>query len=622
MFENFKGTSPRWMIFGIDMFLSVVALVIAYQLRFNFDVPVKVREEYYLALPYFIVIRSLGFFLGKTYTGMIRYTGFRDSLRVLVVVFFTSLTMGLINLVVNEFFGQGYLIPFTILIIEFLLVLFFIVLYRLVVKLTFYEIKTVPDLQRKIIIYGAGDKGIITARTLSEQLFSKNKLVAYIDDNKRKSGKTLDNTKVYHSRMLEKLLKSNNVDELIIAIENIDKRAKQKVINVCLKYGVKVLTVPPFQDWIGGELTEKQIKTVKIEDLLGRDEIYLEQEKVNSFISNKTVMVSGAAGSIGSELVRQLIQFNPSKIVLVDQAESDLYDFEVELLTSNLNVNIELAIADVSDFVRISHVFDFYKPKIVFHAAAYKHVPLMEKNPAEAIRVNVLGTINMAKLANEYGSEVFTMVSTDKAVNPTNVMGASKRIAEIYIQSLNKNSKTNYVTTRFGNVLGSNGSVIPLFKKQIENGGPLTVTHPDITRYFMTIPEACLLVLEAASMGKGGEIFVFDMGEAIKINDLALNMIKLSGLEPEIDIKIKYSGLREGEKLYEELLNSQETTAPTHNPKIMIGKVQEFEFDEVNVKVEKLTEQINNFDNFTLVKLMKGIVPEFKSKNSIYSELD
>jgi FlaA1/EpsC-like NDP-sugar epimerase len=393
-------------------------------------------------------------------------------------------------------------------------------------------------------------------------------------------------------------------------------------VDTCLQHNIKVLSVPPVSKWINGELSFNQLKTVAIEQLLERDPIKLDVSLIEQQLHGKIVLVTGAAGSIGSELARQILRFHPGKVILLDNAESPLHEVEMELADKYAPAQFEVVIGDVRNRERMENVFRTFKPHVVYHAAAYKHVPMMENNPSESILTNVLGTKVTAELAVEHNVEKFVLISTDKAVNPTNVMGASKRIAEIFTQSLGKQVKTKFITTRFGNVLGSNGSVIPRFKKQIEEGGPVTVTHPDITRYFMTIPEACQLVLEAGCMGKGGEIFVFDMGKQVRIADLAKKMIKLSGLTEGRDIQIVYTGLRPGEKLYEELLADTENTLPTHHPQILIGKVKEYAFDEIKQKIEKLITLFYGQDNIEIVSRMKELVPEFRSNNSIFEKLD
>jgi FlaA1/EpsC-like NDP-sugar epimerase len=400
---------------------------------------------------------------------------------------------------------------------------------------------------------------------------------------------------------------------------------------LCLALNVKVRNVPPVERWINGELSYNQIKNVRIEDLIERDTIVLDKVAVANQIKGKTVIVTGAAGSIGSEIVKQLIEFNPSKLILVDKSEVRLYELDTYLNENHKIAHstfVEIIVGDICDINRMNKVFSTYKPNIVYHAAAYKHVPLMEDNPCEAVRINVGGTKVIANMAMMHGTDKFVMVSTDKAVNPTNVMGASKRIAEIYVQSLNNKiasdgtGKTKFITTRFGNVLGSSGSVIPRFRKQIEEGGPITVTHPDITRYFMTIPEACQLVLEAGNMGKGGEIYIFDMGKSTKIIDLAKKMIQLSGLTLGQDIQIVFTGLRPGEKIEEELLADQENTLPTYHPKIMIGQVRTYDFSIVSHKIDTLLNITQEQNDLDVVLTMKKIVPEYVSKNSVYESLD
>ncbi|AZQ63560.1 polysaccharide biosynthesis protein [Flammeovirga pectinis] len=489
-------------------------------------------------------------------------------------------------------------------------------------RIFYYKLPT-----KNIIIYGAGAAGAITKDVLDKDTTCNYSIKAIIDDNKSKQGKIMGGVKIYSQRSIldPKFLDDNDIDELILSINNLVPSRKRKIVDKCLSLDLFIKNIPPFQTWINGELSAKQIQRVKIEDLLDRKPIQLENENVKREVENKVLLVTGAAGSIGSEIALQLIHYNPKKLIILDQSETGLYDIERYLLP-HINGDfskLEVIIADISNQNRIDQVFKEFTPDIVYHAAAYKHVPMMEKNPSEAILVNVCGSRNIANAAVKYSTEKFVMVSTDKAVNPTNVMGASKRLAEIYIQSLGKtsNCKTKFVTTRFGNVLGSNGSVIPLFREQIEKGGPITVTSDKITRYFMTIPEACQLVLEAGAMGNGGEIFVFDMGEAVRIIDVAKKMIKLSGLQEGEDIDIKITGLRPGEKLYEELLNNEENTIPTHHPKIMAGKVREYIYEDVILQYESLFSKIN-VDDHKLIAKVKEIVPEYVSNNSIFERLD
>jgi FlaA1/EpsC-like NDP-sugar epimerase len=514
----------------------------------------------------------------------------------------------------------------SILIIDFFICLFWMVILRFFVK-SFYE-SFVNQFKPTIgvLIYGAGYTGMLTKNVFQTDRSTNYKILGFIDDNESKIGKTIEGIKVYSlPEVLDKFVGSNDGMEVIMAINNMSAKSKRKISDIFLDRGVVVKALPPVDKWVEGEFAMNQIHNVKIEDLLGREVIQMNNKRIGEEISGKIILVTGAAGSIGSEIVRQLIAYFPAKLVLVDQAESALYDLEYELAGKvPTNVQLIVNVADVSDTRRISKIFKNHRPDIVFHAAAYKHVPLMENNPYEAIKTNVIGTRILAELASEVGVEKFVMVSTDKAVNPTNVMGATKRLAEMYTQSMNQieGVKTKFIATRFGNVLGSNGSVIPLFKKQIERGGPVTVTHPEITRYFMTIPEACELVLEAATMGQGGEVFVFDMGESVKIIDLAKKMITLSGLRVDKDIEIRYTGLRPGEKLYEELLNNDENTLPTHHPKILIAEVNTPSYAYMEVATNDLNHLLSSGNNNSIVAKIKEIIPEYKSNNSVFETLD
>ncbi len=617
-----KSYTPRWIVFLIDLFICAISISSAFLLRFNFAIP----EEYYNSLnfiiPYVLFFRSVTFLIFKTYAGIIRYSGAKDTERIFIVAITGSIVFIIIN-AINYFFINGtFIIPFSIVVIDFLLTVFLMASFRLATKIIYQEIYNPSKEKTEIIIYGAEQFGVITKRTLDRDAESKHKVLAFIDIENSNIGKTLEGVTIYHPEYLETLVEKNTVEKLIIAKENIGPEEKQDIIERCLQYNIQVLSVPDVNTWINGELSFNQIKEVKIEDLLERPPIVLDIQKIKKKLLNKSILVTGAAGSIGSEIVRQLISFNPKKIILFDQAESPLYDMELDLQEKFNFYNFEIVIGNIADEYRIKKLFKEFNPSFVYHAAAYKHVPMMENNPTEALRTNILGTKIIADISNEYNVEQFVMVSTDKAVNPTNVMGASKRIAEIYIQSLNQISKTNFVTTRFGNVLGSNGSVILRFKKQIDKGGPVTVTHPDVTRYFMTIPEACQLVIEAGAISQGGEIFIFDMGKSVKIIDLAKKMIKLSGLTIGKDIQIKFTGLRPGEKLYEELLNDLENTIPTHHSKIMIAQVRNYDFEEVQIKFKELIDLQKEHNNFDVVRKMKEIVPEFKSQNSTYEELD
>jgi FlaA1/EpsC-like NDP-sugar epimerase len=565
-------------------------------------------------------VRILSFSIGKTYAGIIRYTSSKDAQRIFIVISIGSLTLAVID-VCSFAYAAKIIIPTSIIIIDYIVTVFLLVSLRTLVKVLYYELKNPKRDKTKVIVYGAGEAGVITLRTLDKDAGTKYKVVAFIDDDRKKKGKKIEGVRIHHTNELDDLLKNSDISFIIISTVHIPTSKKQMVVEKCLSYNTRVLNVPPISSWINGQLSFKQIKKVKIEDLLERDEIVLDKEKTYAQLHNKIILVTGAAGSIGSEIVRQIIHFNPQKIILLDQAESAIYDLVNELKEFK-QTSFEEVIADIRNNQRMENVFKHFKPQIVYHAAAYKHVPLMEMNPSEAVSTNVGGTKIVADLAVKYFVEKFVFVSTDKAVNPTSVMGASKRAAEIYIQSLGITTKTKFITTRFGNVLGSNGSVIPLFKKQIEKGGPITITHPEITRYFMTIPEACQLVLEAGCMGNGSEIFIFDMGKSVKIVDLAIKMIRLSGLTVGKDIEIVYTGLRPGEKLYEELLNNAENTLPTHNKHIMIAKVQPYNFENIKPEVLKLIELFETQDNIKIVKQLKSIVPEYISNNSIYESLD
>ena len=493
----------------------------------------------------------------------------------------------------------------------------------------------------RVVIYGAGEAGVATKRTFDHDPRVNKNIIAFVDDDERKVGKTIDGIKILSAGTLESMIAAKEVDELIFASYTIPVEKKNQIVDTCLEHEVLVLNIPPVDVWMGGKLQSTQIQNINIEDLLNRKTIQIDAEGIQQQLNQKRILITGAAGSIGSEIVRQLMKFETSLIILNDQSETALHDLYLELGDSHQVKNFHAFIGDVRDKKRMEHLFETYKPHYVYHAAAYKHVPLMEDNASEAVKTNVFGTKTIADLAVKYAVQKFVMISTDKAVNPTNVMGASKRIAEIYVQSLNKSisnkefnftnglshlnanrSNTRFITTRFGNVLGSNGSVIPRFRQQIEKGGPVTVTHPEITRYFMTIPEACRLVLEAGCMGKGGEIFIFDMGKSVKIVELAKRMIRLAGLVPNQDVKIEYTGLRPGEKLFEELLNDHENTLPTHHEKIMIGTVREYLFNEIEGQIYTLINHAKNNDDMQVVKFMKQIVHEFKSKNSVFEELD
>ncbi|MFY8138420.1 MAG: polysaccharide biosynthesis protein [Flavobacteriales bacterium] len=543
-------------------------------------------------------------------------------MRIFVVLSSGTAAFAALNFFKFHFLDGTYYLPFSILIIEYLLSLFAMIVSRIAVKVLYIELKTPAKTRKRVLVFGAGEGGLITKRTIDRDSRSGMEVIAFLDDDKNKAGKKLEGADIYQSKKLNDLLSSEKVDEIILAVPNLPQSRKAEIIKLALEHNVKVSQLPPATQWIGGELSVRQIRDIRIEDLLGREPIQLDNTQINQKLKGKIVLITGAAGSIGSELARQVLNYNPKKLVLLDQAETPLFELDNELRKSFDEVIWEPVIGDVRQYDRMKRMMDHFRPDIIFHAAAYKHVPLMESNPSEAILVNVLGTKNLSDLAADFAVKDFIFISTDKAVNPTSVMGSSKRAAEMYVQSKNSQSTTNYITTRFGNVLGSNGSVIPIFKKQIEVGGPLTVTHEDVTRFFMTIPEASQLVLQASAMGKGGEIFAFDMGESVKIIDLAKNMLKLSGLEEGRDIEIKITGLRPGEKLYEEVLSDKENSLPTPHEKILIAKVREYSYDDISQQISQLISLFDEQNNEKIVAQLKLMIPEYVSNNSEFQRLD
>jgi len=617
-----KKHTPRWIILLIDLSITTFSIILAFLLRFNFDIKTEYFNLIHYIVLYVLLVRLMFFLLTKSYAGIIRYTGSRDTLRILLVVIYSNSFYVLVNIIFFYFINTKFVIPFSIIIIDFFVSIFLLTTFRLFVKMIYSEVNDFFKEEKKIVILGVNENAITTKRVLTRDIEVKYKIVAFIDPNNVGMKKQLDGVRFYNFNELTSIFHKYDVSELIIADKDIEPQKKQTFIDLCFENDVNVLTLPDVKDWINGELSYNQIRKINIEDLLERAPIVLDEGKIKADILNKTVLVTGAAGSIGSEIVLQLTKFRPKKIIVFDQAESPLYDLELELREKHGFTNFDIVIGDVTNKIRVSKLFEAFKPNIVFHAAAYKHVPMMENNPSEAIKTNVCGTKTVADTSILYGVNKFVMISTDKAVNPTNVMGASKRIAEIYIQTLQQNSDTSFITTRFGNVLGSNGSVIPRFRQQIEDGGPVTVTDPEITRFFMTIPEACQLVLQAGAIGNGGEIFIFDMGKSVKIVDLAKKMIKLSGLKLGKDINLKFTGLRPGEKLYEELLADKENTIPTEHTKIMVAKTRQYDKNDIISKIDNMLLILKNHDNFEIVQLMKEILPEFVSKNSVYESLD
>ncbi|MDO5987860.1 nucleoside-diphosphate sugar epimerase/dehydratase [Flavivirga amylovorans] len=609
--------ASKWLVLAIDLTIVLSTFFMAYLIRFNFTLNFDLKQ-FLIQLPFLLIVATFSFLLIGSFKSVIRHTGFTD-----VVNLFKSISvMSLICITVvsvNRMFEilPEFTIPLSIVVMHALLSFVVLSASRLLFKMSYKYLKCKLMSSKRVLIYGAGDSGIVTYNALISNVTTKFQVVGFIDDNSKKKGKSINGISIFSKEKINnKYIESNQIDELIIASKNIEKENLINLVNL----NIKITKIPPIENWINGELNVKQIKQVQIEDLLGRPPIEINNPNLINEFTGETVIVTGAAGSIGSELVKQLSNFDVKQLILVDQAESALYDLQQDL-KQNGKHNFTAIVADIRDGLRIDTIFQNHKPTMVFHAAAYKHVPLMEESPYEAIKINVNGTKLLADTASRYNVKKFVFVSTDKAVNPTSVMGATKRMAEMYISCLQKESKTKFITTRFGNVLGSNGSVIPLFKKQIENGSPLTLTHKDITRYFMTIPEASQLVLEAGTMGKGGEIFIFDMGESVKIYDLAKNMIKLSGLRFPEDIDIKITGLRPGEKLYEELLANGENTLSTYHKKIMISKTRELDYEKIRTQIEELC-ITNRFQNNNIVMKMKRLIPEYKSNNSDYERFD
>jgi FlaA1/EpsC-like NDP-sugar epimerase len=619
-----NNTLPRVWILAADMVIVIVAFVMANLLLFYDYFPnITINWKQTWLVPLFYLV---AFLISRTYDGMLRYAGFNDIRKIFssctltfVVLFFSKLFF----IKVHRSIAVDYYPPFTVMVYHYLITLVLMIIMRFTIRRLYNEVYKNAGEKMNTIIYGAGDGGTMLMRTLSQDTNSKFRIKAFVDDDPQRAKKQINTIKVYSPQeaLTTDFIQKNNIEALIIAIPSLSEKRNKEIIEQGLALNLNVKSIPSFDKWVDGKFSSNQIQDIKIEDLLGRKPIILGKSNVIREINNKVVLVTGAAGSIGSEICRQVMHYNPTKLIMLDQAESPMYDFQFEMNNTpdfkKMHDKMAFVITNVKDPVRMREVFEMYHPQVVFHAAAYKHVPFMEENAYEAVYVNVFGTKLVADLAVEYGVEKFVMISTDKAVNPTNVMGATKRIAEIYTQS--RAGKTKFITTRFGNVLGSNGSVVPLFRKQIEKGGPITVTDRRITRFFMTIPEACSLVLEAGSIGEGGDIFVFDMGEKVKIWDLAEKMRKLAHRP---DIEIIETGLRPGEKLYEEVLANEENTIKTDNEKIMHAIVRKYEAAEVDSMIAKLYDELETCDPMKIVAQMKVIVPEFKSNNSVFSQLD
>jgi FlaA1/EpsC-like NDP-sugar epimerase len=618
----------RWIVLLYDSIAVYATYILSNIIRHNFELlsisPFTMEMQSMIVFVTYVC----SFLFFRSYSGIIRLTGINDALRIFKATGTAFLFLLAVIFIFRAYLpAQTYIPPLSVVVIHFLLTPFFLIGSRFIIKSVYSEIVRRERKKRiNVMIYGGGSAGLLTRNALMQDVYYHYEIACFIDDNNSKVNKFIEGIPVVspEKALTEAYVNRNNISQLIIAIQNLDIEYKKQIVEKGLDLAVEVKVVPAIDNWINGQLSAGQLRKVRIEELLERDPIRLDNQNVQREIYNKVVMITGAAGSIGSEIAMQVLQYKPARLILVDQAESPLYDLQFEI-NNNKKYKIHAdrviyMVASVKDRFRMNNIFRTYKPQLIYHAAAYKHVPLMEDHPYEALLVNVFGTKIIADLAVEHQVNKFVMISTDKAVNPTNVMGASKRIAEIYTQCMS-NGKTQFITTRFGNVLGSNGSVIPLFKKQIESGGPVTITHKDITRYFMTIPEACNLVLEAGAMGNGGEIFVFDMGVPVKIYDLAVKMIRLSGLKQD-DIKIVEVGLRPGEKLYEELLANQENTTNTHHPKIMRALVRQHNQHEIKTLLNELSALIIETDDFALVKKMKAIVPEYQSNNSIFSTLD
>lgn len=616
----------KWLILVIDLLMVFGLFLFAYVIRFNFNMEVARQSFYLVQMPYVLLVFFSAFLIFQSYSGIIRHTTVKDSIKIFFALTIAALSMVAVTLYVQRHYINHPLnIPFSVILVHYLLCAFVLVNIRFMIKLIYYHLVTGRKEYQNVLIYGAGTLGIVTKHALDQSIDSNYRVVGFIDDNPSKQRKKIEGIQVYSPLYVfrSKFIEKTQIKVVILAIQELSLVQKQAIANKCLNYNLEVKIVPPVEKWLHGELSVNRIASIKIEDLLGREAIVLDKDNIIRGIANKKILITGAAGSIGSEIVRQVMQYKPAQLILYDQAETPMNDLFLEIQSMQTNIPVSCIIGDVTNKKKLQQLFASMCPDVVFHAAAYKHVPMMEDNPYEAIRVNVGGTRILSDLSVDFNVSRFVMISTDKAVNPTNVMGASKRIAEIYTHSLNKiKGKTRFIITRFGNVLGSNGSVVPLFKKQIEAGGPVTVTHPAITRFFMTISEACQLVLEAAFMGKEGEIYVFDMGESVNIADLAKKMIKLSGYVLNKDIEIVYTGLRQGEKLHEELLANKEKTKPTHHPKIMIGQVNDYDCHQAIAQIIQLIDSLDEMSEMQLVDAMKRIVPEFISNNSVYSILD
>ena len=616
---------PIWSILIIDVLIVIISCFLTYFLRSDFTNNFTPSYEVGRTVCWAVGVNLIFFRIFRTYLNVLRFSSFIDIMRI-----FMALSVGYSTLAVASFIALSFfnyrIAEISVLFVIFIINFALMTCSRIVVKLFFDSLNFDNKKTTNVFIYGAKSAGVNIAKSLRVNLRNPYRLRGFIADEPELIDKVLMGVKVYaNDEELLDVIAKRDVEAIIISPVKMDELKNSDLVDKLLADNIKLLAAPPISEWGSHSFNPSQLKEVQIEDLLQRDPIQVDIHKIASHLEGKCVMITGAAGSIGSEIMRQVASFNPNKMVLVDQAETPLHDIRLELQDKWREIDATTIVADISNQTRMEALFRDYKPQYIFHAAAYKHVPMMEDNVSESIQVNVAGTRILADLAVKYNAEKFVMVSTDKAVNPTNVMGCSKRICEIYVQALakkiqaDKSSRVQFITTRFGNVLGSNGSVIPRFRDQIQRGGPVTVTHPEIIRYFMTIPEACRLVLEAGSMGNGGEIYIFDMGKPVKIVDLAKRMIRLSG---HMDVKIEFTGLRHGEKLYEELLNVKELTKPTHHEKIMIATVREYNYEDVKERIQNMIKLSYSYDQMNIVAAMKDLVPEFISKNSCFEALD
>ena len=617
--------TPRWIVVCIEVFLLFIALFFSFFVVERLGVYIPDSIPLYKRYLLVIGVNIFFMFIFRTYSGIIRYSTFRDLFRILLSSGCTVIAMFIANKISLHVIGEKVLLN-PILLIYFTVSFIILFVFRLSVKEFFYLVKEINrrTSKRRILILGIDDEAVAFANGIIGNAAIPYSVVGFLTGRTNpKQATLLGRPIISKDKFIDTPCEELEADGVLINKNHLSKEEMTFWVNVCLDKGLQILKTPALQK-LRPEKEGFNLHKIQIEDLLGRRQIVLDNEEVREKHYHKNILVTGGAGSIGSELIRQIATFTPALVVVLDQAETPLYDIELELKESFPNIAFEFVLADITNYERLESVFKAHKFSVVYHAAAYKHVPMIEENPHEAALVNIQGTKNIALLANKYEIPHFVMISTDKAVNPTNVMGASKRVAELFVQALQnkEGNKTAFITTRFGNVLGSNGSVIPHFRKQIEKGGPVTITHPDIVRYFMTIPEACELVLQAGTMGKGGEIFVFDMGEPVKILNLATRMIKLSGYEPNVDIKLVYTGLRPGEKLYEELLSDSTKTMPTHHKKIMISKDPSMSFTEIEALTTQMYEVATQRDKTEVVRLLKQIVKEFKSNNSEYETLD